>query len=113
MKTSPVSGVKITIVPCDHCGETPTNEQIEKAVEWCRREIEDQICSVCGEKQQLVAATLYHYKEGGQERWGTRATEGETMLVFQEMTGLSTVRIRLHPKCAMKAMPHVNWGFSF
>lgn len=106
------AGVNVKFEPCEHCDALPSDDEIDKAIKWALREMAERVCAVCGQCQHLDAVELYHYKECGQNRWGSRHTEVEPMLLLEDLAGLTILQVRVHPKCAMKAMPRVKWGFS-
>lgn len=106
-----VDGVKVKYDPCEHCDAVPTQTEIRSALKMAR-EFPNNVCVVCGEKQKILEIEIYHYKEHGQNRWGSRDWSKDIMLVLQDKAGLSTLEVPIHPKCAQKAMPHAKWGFS-
>lgn len=106
-----MDGVKVKYDPCEHCDAIPTQEEIRNALKT-DRQFSNNVCVVCGEKQQILEIEIYHYKEHGQDRWGSRHLKKDIMLVLQDKAGLSILEVPIHPKCAQKAMPHAKWGFS-
>lgn len=109
--TQVVDGVRVWFDRCDHCGRTPTYEELKASVKMAVDEYRGRFCGVCGGAQKIESLDLYHYKECDQDRWGSRVTEFDTLLSFEGQGGL-TVRLMIHPGCAMKAIPHIKWGFS-
>ena len=106
-----VDGLKVKYDPCEHCEAVPTAQEIRAAIKMERQD-ESKVCVVCGERQKILEIEIYHYKEHGQNRWGSRHLDKDVMLVLQDTTGLSVLQVPIHPKCAQKAMPHARWGFS-
>lgn len=105
-------GVLCKYNDCDHCGSLPSESELRDAVKASKGEWILKACGVCGESQRLQELEIYHYKDGHQDRWCSRATLLSPMLTFEERSGMTTIQLMIHPECAIKAMPHIKWGFA-
>jgi hypothetical protein len=106
-----IDDVDCSYEACGHCNQMPSEGDIRAAIEKSKAEMR-RVCGVCGMGPIVQKLDLYHYKDGDQDRWCSRATELSPMLIFEDRSGLTIIQVPVHAECAMKAMPNVKWGFS-
>lgn len=96
-----IGATRVTYKTCDHCGATPTREEIQKCIDrWCRSEPP---CDFCGKRFYLTYANIVHTTSGGEKVWhiGSATTEGGIRLSDSPVG----IYVTAHFKCLLKAFP--------
>lgn len=101
-----IDGVQVNYRACEHCDRLPTEEQMRAAVASAKEDWRPK-CSHCGGGYKFKSMDIYHYKEGGSDKWHARASTFEP--VVEWYGNGPTPGLYLHYACAKKLFPHANW----
>lgn len=105
-------GFSVQIQNCGHCGATPTDAEIEKALQGmdrCRFE-----CAICREKMKWVNAKIGHIPRNGPEHdW---SAWGDLEPYFHVLTNTSCptsetpqrINLKVHVSCLEKKIPNLK-----
>lgn len=102
-----VEGIKVNYDPCEHCGSVPTDQEIKDQLAIIERNSGGP-CVVCGEKGKVIEISIYHYKTRDADRWGGDVTLSEPMEKLNGYWNSQAIDLRIHPRCAAKALPKAN-----
>lgn len=105
-------GFKVEIKDCGHCGATPTDTEIEKALQdmdRCRFE-----CAICNKKLKWVHAQIGNIPRNGPEHdwsaWGDVEPyfhiHTNTMSVVSGM--VQRINLKVHVSCLEKTIPDLK-----
>lgn len=93
-----IDGIEVEYEPCDHCGKSPENGELEAAVTAAKRDLVYS-CAICGEKFRIWRIEIYHYKSGDTDKWGSHGTMLEPSLSVSVQGRGGMVSNNVHDRC--------------
>lgn len=99
-----VGAILVRYSRCTHCGSVPTEKQIEEQISIVQREYGDP-CVVCSKRAKVTEIFLRHSKETDVDRWGGEVLAMDRVDEICGTIGKDYYRLKVHERCAAKAMP--------
>lgn len=102
-----VDGIVVKYDPCDHCDRLPTEKEIKDQFAVIQRNSGGP-CVVCGESVKVTEISLHHYKTRDVDRW---CGDPDVIEPMEKLSGYwrgQPVELRVHARCAAKALPNAN-----